>query len=146
MGALDERGCAPVPPAGGAPPSQLGITPAAPAEASCLLSRLPGRSVAPLRYDAGSACYDGWLPPPLRQGMPHVFGGGGSPAARTLWGLLAAEGVAPGEGSAGPPLRLALVGFSKGAVVLHQVHAAGDWECLESLDASQLASLPPCLC
>lgn len=72
---------------------------------------------APPRYAGGFACFDAFLSAPLNnQGIPHTFDPAGYPAAHALACALAAG--LPANGPSLPPL--ALLGFSKGGIVLHQ--------------------------
>lgn len=83
----------------------------------------------PPRYEGDFACFDGWLPPPApgRQGVPAAFSPAGFPAASSLARICQQETAQqqqqqqPAAQQAGPGGGLTLVGFSKGAVVLHQV-------------------------
>ena len=109
----------------------------------------PLRRVMPPRYEGDFACYDGWLPPtaPGRQGVPAAFSPAGFPAASSLARLVQqqqhqAEKMAqqqqqqqaqqqqeqtqqPHPQQQAPQqadkLSITLLGFSKGAIVLHQV-------------------------
>lgn len=80
------------------------------------------------RYEGDFACFDGWLPlaAPGRQGVPRAFDPTGFPAARSLWSVVRQQAAAATE--AAPGGRLVLLGFSKGAVVLHQVGSGCGWE------------------
>lgn len=103
----------------------------------------------PPRYEGDFACFDGWLPPaaPGRQGVPAAFSPAGFPAASSLARLIQqqqqlqqAEEVAQQQQQQAQQQQehtqpqpqqasrqadkscITLLGFSKGAIVLHQVH------------------------
>ncbi|KAI3426084.1 hypothetical protein D9Q98_008052 [Chlorella vulgaris] len=72
--------------------------------------------VLPERYDGDQACYTSWLPPgPLTQGVPARYDAAGFPAAHSLHTLLAGRLQGSLAGS------IAVIGFSKGGVVLRQM-------------------------
>ncbi|PSC70278.1 UPF0565 C2orf69-like protein isoform B [Micractinium conductrix] len=108
--------------------------------ADTLAAKFPGVAVLvvlPQRYRSDAACYDSFLPGPLdAQGLPPAFTAAGFPAARALAAVLAAGGL-PAPGRPLPPL--ALLGFSKAGVVLHQVVVE-----LAAWQRQQLEEAPRC--
>ena len=96
--------------------------------AGLLARKFPGRSVAvvtPSRLEAGCACFDHFLEKLTLTGEPLGYHGAGFKASQQLVSLLRAAQLWPAadDADAAPPPAVAVVGFSKGGIVLNQVTA-----------------------